>query len=206
MQIGNTGEVAFDVVVAASEQVVDLWSRSQACQTCPASVHERLLSIYGKLIDLLEDAITTYTSSSSSLSDAPSTSPKSDGQAWSKYSSQYQNDQQDSIMSGVSTTSSTPGTVCRPSTMTLGDYELNEQESRHLALNLIDRKLKSLATILRQQDDINEMKTRVDATLSRVLRLLSTVHRRLVLVQASSIRKAGDITVNGINVDDYKRR
>lgn len=90
--------------------------------------------------------------------------------------------------------------------MTLGDYELNEQESRHLALNLIDRKLKSLATILRQQDDINEMKTRVDATLSRVLRLLSTVHRRLVLVQASSIRKAGDITVNGINVDDYKRR
>jgi hypothetical protein len=206
MQIENTGEVAFDAVVAACEQVVDLWSKSHACRTCPARVHERLLSIYGKLIDLLEGAITTYTSSPPSLSDAPSTSLTSDRQAWRKSSSQYQNDQQDSIMSGALTTPSTPGIACRPSAMSLGEYELNEQQSRHLALDLIGRKLKSLAAILRQQDDIDETRTRVDATLSRVLRLLSTVHRRLVLVQASSIRKTDDIALNSVDTDDYKGR
>jgi hypothetical protein len=76
--------------------------------------------------------------------------------------------------------------------------------SRHLAFDLIGRKLKSLATILRQQDDIDETRTRVDATLSRVLRLLSTVYRRLVLVQASSIRKTDDIALNSVDTNDYR--
>jgi hypothetical protein len=92
MQTDNTDEVAFNAVVAAWEQVVDIWPKSHACQTGPARVHERLLSICGKLIDLLEGAITTYTSSSLSMLDAPSTSLTSDRQAWRKSSSQYQND------------------------------------------------------------------------------------------------------------------
>jgi hypothetical protein len=198
MQIGNTGEVAFDALVAASERAVDLWSKSHACQTCTTSLHERFLSIYNKLIDLLEDAVTKYTSLSPSLSNVHSTASMSDRQASRRPSSQHRNDGQESIAS----------IVCRPSVMSLGEYELNEQQSRHLAFELIARKLKSLATILRQMldqdENIDEMKTKVDTALSRVWRLLSTVHRRLVLVQASSVRKTDDIALDTVDADEYK--
>lgn len=164
-------EVSFDAIVAASEQAIDLWSKSQECQSCPSRVNETLLG-YGKLVDLLEGAIVTYASFIPRLPDTEA--------SIAAIPSSQQNGQQDNLMIGSFTPPATPGIVCLPSAMSLGEHELDEQQSRHLALDLIGRKLKSLTAILHQMrhqeaGESNEMRSRADATFSRVLRLLSRV-------------------------------
>ena len=208
MQIGNTSEVAFADIVTATEHVVDLWSKWQACQTCPARVPEQFLHIYSKLADFLEGAIITYTSSPQRLPDVhSSTTTTLDWQAWLRSSSQQNCRQGGTNMSGNLISPLVPSVVCLPSAMSLGEYELTEQQSRHLALELVGRKLKSLSAILRQmldqEDEVGERRSRTDATLSHVLMLLSTVHRQLLLLQVRSVRKTGDISPSDVDTDDY---
>ena len=184
-QIDGMNEVGFDAIVAASEHAIDLWPKSQECQFCSPGVSETLLQIYGKLVDLLESAVVTYASflprlpaTEASLAIGGNHSgPTVDRR---QIRSSQQNGQQDIVMTGNLTSPSASNTACLPSAMLFGEYELDEQQSRHLALGLVCRKLKSLAAILHQMrlqgaGGINESGCTADATFSRVLRLLSAV-------------------------------
>jgi hypothetical protein len=182
-QIGSIKEVSFDAIFGISEQVSGFWSKSQECQLCPERFYERLLEIYGKLVDFFEGAIVTYTS----FHPPDKQARMIPGSSHSTYSpdrharpSSSQNRQQDTDMSGTSALLSTPRIVCVPSAILLGDYEIDEQQSRYLALDLVRRKLKGLAVILYQmldqeKDEIVDTRSKIDAIFSRVLRLLSTV-------------------------------
>jgi hypothetical protein len=167
--IGSMAKVNFDVIIAASAQAIDFSMKSQECQSCSsvAAVNEILLKIYGKLVDLLQASIVTYTSSVPQLpsSEFPPTRAGSHPPPYTR---------------------SPPisEAVCIPSVMSLGEFGLDEQQSRYLALDIVCRTLRNFASVLQQMrqqgsEELNRLDGRVNAIFSRVIRLLNTASMAL---------------------------
>lgn len=160
--IKSMSKVSLDVIIAASSQAIDFSVKWQDCQSCPslAVVNEIVLQIYEKLIDLLQASIVTYTSPNPQLSTSEPPSARTGRHPLPHTKS-----------------SPIPEVVCLPPVMSLGEFWLDEQQSRYLALDIVCRTLKNLASVLqqmRQQEtmELNKMDRRADKLFSRVIRLL----------------------------------
>jgi hypothetical protein len=180
-QIGNATEIPFDATIIASEQAIELWPRVRDCQTSSPAAHESLMHIYKKLIEQFEGAISTYAmqGTPSSPKDAfTSTNRLSTVESWTEESSSHRHWQGTprSRAYGLQT----PGVTCIPSKMFLGSYELDDQQCRQLALELIYKKLKEMGAVLNQarngdSTEATEVHLEADAGFTRVLRLLGSI-------------------------------
>ncbi|EXJ91413.1 hypothetical protein A1O1_04525 [Capronia coronata CBS 617.96] len=181
--IQNVHEVGLDIVMAASEQSLELWGKSQDCQSCPTSFYETLLKVYERLVDWLESAIATYRS----LPAHQSTTAENAARIETSHSVNYPAIKMARLdrpqpRSRDPANASGNRTICLPSSMSLGEYEFDEEQSRHLALDLVVKQLRGLASALHQLQQIQlenghgmkDLGSSLNITFSRTMRLLST--------------------------------
>jgi hypothetical protein len=180
-QIGNATEIPFDATIVASEQAIELWIKVRDCQTSSSDAHESLIQVYKKLIEQFEGAISTYAIQSppSPSKDAFATTNRlSTVDGWRDESSIRRHGQGDPTSRGSGL--QTPGVTCIPSKMFLGSYELDDQQCRQLAVELIYKKLIEMGVILNQArywhiTEATEVHFEADASFKRILRLLGSI-------------------------------
>lgn len=173
-QIRSIGEINFDALIAASEQAMDIWSNSRDCTFCLIYKKDSLFEIYRKLLDFFESAIITYTSKDISDGSAIEIFGLRSGQ--SRDLPQPHHDH--GLTANIIPTS--VSTVCKHSRMSLGSYELDEHQSRQLALELIFRKLKDIGTAIHQMrhqesEEPHDKEKIESGDFSRVMRLLGRI-------------------------------
>ncbi|KAL1846959.1 hypothetical protein VTK73DRAFT_174 [Phialemonium thermophilum] len=195
--IDSMGEITFDLILMASEQTLDFSGQWRACQTpgCTSSpaIRTTLLRIYARLVDLLGAAVATYgeatTTTTPPLANATASS-SSDTKAsggthrppWAWPSSQPQSRP---VVPALPFT-------CLPSQMRLGEHELDEQQSRVLALDLVCRTLHNFAHELRRMErrghggDLSKMDGGLLEVLYRVTRLTDATVAALAALQRPS--------------------
>ncbi|EXJ93247.1 hypothetical protein A1O3_01804 [Capronia epimyces CBS 606.96] len=188
--IQHLPEVSLDIVMAASDQALEVWGKSQACQACPRSFYETLSKVYAKLVDWFESAVATYTTPSapSSISgDKVARTDTAESVADDLATTTSERDQRQRLPQSRGIRASPARAVCLPSPMSLGEYEFDEEQSRHLAFDLIGKKLKELAAVLHQMQqmqleshsDTHDVGHGLNATFARTLRLLSSQNTAL---------------------------
>ncbi|KAI0009451.1 hypothetical protein F4779DRAFT_582325 [Xylariaceae sp. FL0662B] len=177
--VDGIAEVTFDNIVMTCDRTIDLSLRLRLCRArvCPSgpAAKEMLLQTYGKLTDMLEAAIITYT-----LRPAPPRSTSIQAEAESRSGTTVYQDRLGRLQAGI--TSIQPpqprGVVCLPSTMSLGQCELDDEQSAVLALEMVCRSLRKLACALQQMryreaKESYELHETVVAVFSRMMRSLS---------------------------------
>ena len=186
-QINDKDEVSFDTVLAASQHAIGLWSRLHGCQACSRdaqSMQEVLFLTYKKLITLLEAAAPTCIAAFSSVSRSETAEPGGVNPATTtlqgRASSLYLKDQQDTPMVESPPSPAITSVVCLCPPMFLGEFELDEHQSRLLARNLLQRILKRIGAILYRMQQVQaevatDLDGQLDSILSRILNLLGTV-------------------------------
>ncbi|KAI1390800.1 uncharacterized protein F4822DRAFT_163549 [Hypoxylon trugodes] len=176
--VGRMTEIGLDIIIMASSQTVDFSLQWQECQSrnCPSAseVQDTLLEIYTKLVDLLQAAIVTYR-----------VTPGSNfAEHGAQDSSLYHHTSTSTMQmfgypSMGAQTLPDLGVICLPSKMSLGEHELDEQQSSYLALDLVCRTLENLGGIMQQMgrreaEEVGRVDSRVLERLSRVSRLMRT--------------------------------
>ncbi|CAI7582013.1 unnamed protein product [Penicillium crustosum] len=179
-RIESMVDVSFDVIIAASAQTIQLSQQSQQCQlhsqSSAAEAYNTFIRIYGRLVPLLERAITTY---ATNLQPPLSTTPTF--QRTDPRNLTYPLDNQEQR---------NPATmVCRPSKMTLGQYEMDEQQSQYLALDVICRTLRNLVIVLQEMGggenaEIRQVDARLLTILVQVRRLLENTSATLSILES----------------------
>lgn len=172
-------EVGFDIILMASEQAINFskkWHKCQSCSSMP-TVEGTLLQIYGKLVNLLEGSIVTYTSSIHRLPISESDSAKNHPHS-SLDRALASSSQPAVFQTGCMNSSPTLAVVCLPSTISLGEYKLGENQSKRVALDLICRVLKNLASVLQQMrhqrvEEANRIDGKIDTIFSQIMILLN---------------------------------
>ncbi|KAJ5608148.1 hypothetical protein N7537_004767 [Penicillium hordei] len=194
-RIESMVDVSFDVVIAASAQTIQLSQQSQKCQlhsqNSAAEAYNTFIHIYGRLVPFLERAITTYATNLQS----PSTT--STFQRAGQRNLTFPLD--DQVLGSVGRDFSThqslqeqrspAAVVCRPSKMTLGQYEMDEQQSQYLALDVICRTLRNLVIVLQEMGggenaEIRQVDARLLAILVQARRLLENTSATLSILES----------------------
>jgi hypothetical protein len=204
-RIDSMTEMSLGVILNASAQTVDFSVQFQECQSrgCFSASHVQdiLLQIYERLVDLLQGAIHTYTSALPGLPGTPESVPSTkhttsgfcdlirqpvDSRSLASVRQRvgYQPGVRQDSAEKDTTSSLESNVVCLPTRMALGDHELDEQQSRYLALELVTRTLRNLAGTLRQigrrhVEQGGKVDDRVLAILARVSRLTSAASSAL---------------------------
>lgn len=189
-------DVSFDVIIAASAQTIQLSQQSQKCQlhsqSSAAEAYNIFIHIYGRLVPFLERAITTYatnlqppstTSTFQRTGQRNLTSPLDDqvlGSAFRDFNTHRSLQEQQRSPAAV---------VCRPSKMTLGQYEMDEQQSQYLALDVICRTLRNLVIVLQEMGggenaEIRQVDARLLTILVQVRRLLENTSATLSILES----------------------
>lgn len=195
-RIESMVDVSLDVIIAASAQTIQFSQQSQKCQlhsqNSAAEAHNTFIHIYGRLVIFLEKAITTYATNSPPL---PSTTPTF--QIIGQRNLTYPLD--DPVLGSVvqdfgthrslQEQRSPAAVVCRPSKMTLGQYEMDEQQSQYLALDVICRTLRNLVIVLqemggRENAEIRKVDARLLTILVQVRRLLENASATLSILES----------------------
>ncbi|KAJ5724471.1 hypothetical protein N7493_006199 [Penicillium malachiteum] len=194
-RIESMVDVSLDVIIVASAQTIQFSRQSQKCQlhsqSSAAEAHNFFIDIYGRLVTFLERAVTTYATNS-----PPHSSITSTLQTTQRNLTYALDDQ--GLGSGVrdfdthrhlrEQQSPGPG-VCPPSKMTLGQYELDEQQSQYLALDVICRALRNLVVVLqemggRENAEITKVDSRLLTILVQVRRLLQNASATLSVLES----------------------
>ncbi|KAJ5822703.1 hypothetical protein N7447_005043 [Penicillium robsamsonii] len=184
-------DVSFDVIIAASAQAIQLSQQSQKCQlhcqNSAAEAYNTFIHIYGRLVTLLERAITTYATNSQP---PPSTTPTFRRTSQGNLTYALDDQALRSVFRDFSThrplqeQRSPAAVVCRPSKMILGQYEMDEQQSQYLALDVICRTLRNLVIVLQEMGggenaEIKQVDARLLTILVQVRRLLENTSATL---------------------------
>lgn len=195
-RIESMVDVSFDVIIAASAQTIQLSQQSQQCQlhsqSSAAEAYNTFIRIYGRLVPLLERAITTY---ATNLQPPLSTTPTFQRTDPRNLTYPLDNQVLGSVLRDFSTHRSlqeqrNPATmVCRPSKMTLGQYEMDEQQSQYLALDVICRTLRNLVIVLQEMGggenaEIRQVDARLLTILVQVRRLLENTSATLSILES----------------------
>ena len=192
-RIESMVEISVDVIIIASAQTIDFSLHSRNCQSHSLSsatvVKDTLLQIYLKLVDFLQRAITTYTGTAP-LPDTPESSFKEAREQSSPWpldhrsleSAVQKSDHQHGVVQAEQTP--TVNVICVPSKMALGEHELDEQQSKYLALDIFCRTLRNLAGALQQIEgretaEFRKVDARVLAILLQVTRILENASATL---------------------------
>ncbi|KAJ5717904.1 hypothetical protein N7488_003550 [Penicillium malachiteum] len=194
-RIESMVDVSLDVIIVASAQTIQFSQQSQKCQlhnqSSAAEAHNFFIDIYGRLVTFLERAVTTYATNSPPH---PSITPTL--QVTQRNLTYALDDQVlgsavrdfDTHRSLREQQSPAPG-VCPPSKMTLGQYELDEQQSQYLALDVICRALRNLVVVLqemggRENAEITKVDSRLLTILVQVRRLLQNASATLSVLES----------------------
>ncbi|KAJ5634598.1 hypothetical protein N7528_002440 [Penicillium herquei] len=194
-RIESMVDVSLDVIIVASAQTIQFSQQSQKCQlhsqSSAAEAHNFFIDIYGRLVTFLERAVTTYATNSPP---PPSITPTL--QVTQRNLTYTRDDQVlgsavrdfDTHGSLREQQSPAPG-VCPPSKMSLGQYELDEQQSQYLALDVICRALRNLVVVLqemggRENAEITKVDSRLLTILVQVRRLLQNASATLSVLES----------------------
>jgi hypothetical protein len=194
-RIENMVDITLDVIIAASAQTIQFSQQSHKCQlhgrTSAAEAHDTFIRIYGRLVTFLERAITTYATNSPPPLPTPPT--------FQRTSQRIPSSLDDWVLESVlldcgphQSLQEQPrpaAVVCRPSKMTLGQYEMDEQQSQYLALDVICRTLRNLVTVLqemggRENAEIRNVDARLLSILVQVRRLLENTSAILYTLES----------------------
>ncbi|KAJ5359397.1 uncharacterized protein N7496_011810 [Penicillium cataractarum] len=189
-------DITLDVIIAASAQTIQFSQQSHNCQlhsrTSAAEALDTFIRIYGRLVTFFERAITTYATNPPPPLPTPSTFQRTRQR---NLHSSLDDQVLESVLLDCGThrspqeQRSPTAVVCRPSKMTLGQYEMDEQQSQYLALDVIYRTLRNLVTVLqemggRENAEIRKVDARLLTILVQVRRLLENTSAILYTLES----------------------
>lgn len=148
--VNSMSRVSFEAILQASDQVVALGSSTQSCHACTLRNSDVLLTIYARLVCLLEAAAVAYNPTAAAAAAHAATA---DG--------------------GLAVI------TCIPSPMFMGSLELNGRQSIGSAYDLIARRLRSLLALLSQvrHIQVQQVQARALRLLTVVSSVLERFHR-----------------------------
>jgi hypothetical protein len=195
-RIESMVDITLDVIIAVSAQTIQFSQQSHKCQlhnrASAGEAHDTFIHIYGRLVTFLERAITTYaTNSPPPLPTPPTFQRTSQRNLPSSLDDRVlESDLLDfGTHRSLQEQRSPAAVVCRPSKMALGQYEMDEQQSQYLALDIICRTLRNLVTVLqemggRENAEIRKVDARLLTILVQVRRLLENTSAILYTLES----------------------
>ncbi|KAI0912700.1 hypothetical protein F4823DRAFT_580069 [Ustulina deusta] len=170
-------QVSLEGIMVACEDTANSWQQWKGCpqHDCSSTlgVQDSMLQICTKLLSLLEAAMATYQTT-------PNTAARQPIAQDIQLPLAHPSGAFIVAKSGrQSKETAARSVVCLPSKMSLGQYELDERESRHLGLDLVHKMVENLTCILQQMarggvQDISQTDSRLLALLSRARRDMDT--------------------------------
>lgn len=197
-RIESTVEISLDVIIIASAQTIDFSLQSQNCPShnfsSATEVNDTFMQIYAKLVYFLERAMTTYTGAMP-LPDTHKLALNKAGEQNSLWPQDLRSlesavQKLDPVDRFLQQKQTPPvGVVCIPSKMALGEHELDEQQSKYLALDIICRTLRNMASVLQQMGgrksaEIKKVDARLLAILLQVTRLVENASASLYILNS----------------------
>ncbi|KAI1198875.1 hypothetical protein F5X97DRAFT_342201 [Nemania serpens] len=171
--VENMIQVSLEAIMVTFEETINSWQQWKDCprHDCSSTsvVQESMLQICARFLSLLEAAIAAY-----------QTKPNSPARHHIARNNQLPLTHQSEAFTVAkhgrqSKETADRSVICLPSKMALGQYELDEKESRHLGLDLVHRMVENLICTLQQMargsvQDVSQTDARLLGLLSRARR------------------------------------